>query len=144
MRHFARPLPTFALLAALFQPGFAGAMADPTIRGQAQLDVELQKTLTPNATLFVIARKVGQVAGPPLAVKRYAPPLKFPVDFAIAPSDVMMPGAELSGNVSLSARVSQSGNAMPAQAGDIEGFPKAKFVPVGTRKVEIKLDQVRR
>jgi hypothetical protein len=56
----------------------------------------------------------------------------------------MMPGGAFDGNVTLSARVSQSGSATPVRPGDIEGFPKAAFVPVGTHDVEIELDQVRR
>jgi hypothetical protein len=48
---------------------------DKAVRGQATLSLELQKTLQPGATLYVIARKPGQLAGPPLAVKRIGPPL---------------------------------------------------------------------
>jgi len=42
------------------------------------------------------------------------------------------------------ARISQSGAATPVQAGDIEGFPKASFLTVGDREVEIELSQVRK
>jgi hypothetical protein len=136
---------TLCALATLAAPKIAAvAAATPAIQGQARLSVEHQKTLKETATLYVIARKPGEPVGPPLAVKRIAPPLKFPVDFSISASDVMMPGQKFEGNIALTARVSQSGSAMPISPGDIEGAPAARFVPIGTQGVVIELNRVRR
>jgi hypothetical protein len=115
-----------------------------TVQGKALLSAELQKTLKPTAVLYIIARHPGEVAGPPLAVKRFPAPLLFPVDYMISEQDMMMPGTAFEGTLALTARVSQSGSAMPVSAGDIEGFPQAKFVPIGAKNVDIELNQVRK
>ena len=116
----------------------------PSIRGQATLSIELQKTLKPTATLYVIARRPGTLTGPPVAVKRFPPPLLFPIAFTLSETDFMLPAQKLEGNFTLMARVSQSGIATPVGEGDIEGFAAASYVPVGAEDVQIELDQVRK
>jgi hypothetical protein len=133
-----------AFLCAILSTAACKSETAPTLRGEATLSVELQKTLTPSATLYVIARRPGEITGPPLAVKRFAPPLLFPVSFTISESDLMIPGQKFDGNFTVMARVSQSGAATPVAAGDIEGFAAESYVPVGAEDVEIELNQVRK
>jgi hypothetical protein len=133
----------FFLIASSF--AFAGCEAENhSIRGQVQLSVELQRTLKPTAALYVIARRPGELTGPPYLVKRFAPPLLFPLDFSLSEKDLMMPGQKLDGNLALMARVSQSGAATPVSEGDIEGFAAGSYVAVGAQDVGIELTQVRR
>jgi hypothetical protein len=130
---------TFGLVLSIHAPGaFA---ADGSVAGKVTLSPELQKKLQPSAVLYVIARPAGQVGGMPMAVKRFAQPLTFPVQFTVSSADAMLPGTKLEGSVAITARISQSGSATPVNPGDIEGAaPKVK---VGEEKLEIKLDKVR-
>ena len=91
-----------------------------------------------SGTLFVIARRG---AGPPVAVKRIVEP-KFPVSFVLGPEDVMQPGAELAGEVTLVARLKRDGRAGPAVRGDLEGAAPGP-VAVGTTNARITLEAVR-
>lgn len=149
MRKTRKPLAAAVLFASMASFSLLSASCEKKgaagkLSGQVTLSVELQKTLQDSAALYVIARRPGEPSGPPLAVKRFAGPLKFPVDFTLTASDVMLQGLSFDGNVAVSARVSQSGAAMPVNPGDIEGFAQAPFVPVGTSGVEVALTQVRR
>lgn len=117
---------------------------DQAVHGKIQLSLELQKQLKPTAALYLIARRPGEITGPPLAVVKFGQPLLFPVDFSLSAKDMMMPGQTFEGNLVIMARVSQSGAAIPVNAGDVEGFMSAPYVPVGAKDVEIQLDQVRK
>jgi cytochrome c-type biogenesis protein CcmH len=86
------------------------------------------------ATLFLAARSPG--GGPPMAVKRIAAP-KFPLEFELSQKDAMM-GGPFSGDVQLSAHLSQTGDAMARSPGDLLGTVKTK---VGDSHVVVKLDQ---
>jgi hypothetical protein len=134
----------FWLAAGLLGGCHSADHAEQSISGQAQLSVELQRTLKPTAALYVIARRPGALTGPPLVVKRFAPPLLFPLSFSLSGADLMMPGQAFEGNLTLMARVSQSGAATPIRDGDIEGFAAASYVPVGTQEIYIELNQVRK
>lgn len=95
-------------------------------------------TVEPGNVLYIIARK--SEGGPPAAVRRIADP-KFPLAFELGPQDSMVPGIEFTGPLSLKARLSRSGDAMP-RAGDIEGFHPDPVEP-GQSGIEILLAQVR-
>jgi len=102
--------------------------------------VTLAQSVTPpaieGAVLFVIARKT---AGAPLAVARIPEP-RFPQPFRIGSDNVMMAGAPLEGAIHLSARLSRSGSAGPAQPGDLEGdLPEP--VAVGSAGVVLVLSR---
>jgi hypothetical protein len=90
------------------------------------------------SVLFVIARKA---AGPPFAVKRIASP-RFPLAYRLGPEDAMMAGSAFEGEVRVSARLSRTGTAGPAEAGDLEGEHPVR-VPVGSRDVDILISRVR-
>lgn len=95
-------------------------------------------SVEPGNVLYIIARK--SQSGPPAAVKRIADP-KFPLAFELGPKDSMVPGIEFTGPLSIKARLSRSGDAMP-RAGDIEGLYPDPVEP-GQSGIEILLAQVR-
>lgn len=88
------------------------------------------------AALYIIARnKAGQIA----AVRKQEHP-SFPLAFTISAADAMIEGTSFEGPLSLTARLSRSGDAIPAQ-GDVEGV--ASGVAIGASDVAIVLDSVR-
>ncbi len=93
--------------------------------------------LSPTAALFLFARPRGVERGPPLAVQRIAP-VKLPFDFALGQQDAMMPGTQFEGEVTIIARLSMTGTAMP-NPGDIEGYAAVSAGDVG---LKITLDHV--
>jgi cytochrome c-type biogenesis protein CcmH len=70
--------------------------------------------------LFIVAKSVDS-PGPPVAVFR-STVATWPVKFTLDDSQSMLPGRNLSkaGRVKIEARISQSGQPMPA-AGDLQG-----------------------
>jgi cytochrome c-type biogenesis protein CcmH len=109
------------------------------ITGQVSLAPALAAQVQPGDTLFVYARPVdGRM---PLAVLRTqasALPLAFTLDDSLA----MSPVARLSGaaRVRVDARISRSGNAMPAP-GDL--VAEGEMVATGTRGLSLQIDRVR-
>src|SRR6476469_4878699 len=88
----------------------ANAFVDPKVGGVITLKKGLEKNLTKDGVLFVIAKNAGPDSSPndrmpPIAVVRIANP-KFPQAFVITPKNVMMPGAEFKGPVHVIARYS--------------------------------------
>jgi cytochrome c-type biogenesis protein CcmH len=94
----------------------AGAQISATI----EMAPELQNNLQKSAVLFVFARETGQ-PGPPAAVKRIPAP-SFPLTVTLTDADSMMGDKTLSRvkNLTLVARLSNSGNAT-ATSGDLYG-----------------------
>ncbi len=95
---------------------------DPAMQvaGTITLSEALQSKAPEGASLFIIARKAGALAGgPPLAVKRLTSPT-FPLDFTIGQSNTMLPGALFEGSIELHVRLDQDGTVRPSP-GDIEG-----------------------
>jgi hypothetical protein len=99
--------------------------------------------LADTAALYVIARAGGQKGGPPLAVKRLTPPFNFPVSFSLSQADVMMPDVQFAGDVSLTARISQSGAATPVNPGDIETSAPVATKVGASAKARLLLDKAR-
>ena len=116
----------------------SGAPGDSgTIGGTISVAPELRGLLTAGDTLFIILRKG---PGPPVAVKRIVGP-GFPVRYHVGPEDVMMAGMPFEGQVTVSARLSQTGRAGPPKRGDLEGeYPGP--VTVGRRGVDIVISRV--
>lgn len=112
------------------------------IAGTIAISPQLQAKLKPTDTLYIIAR--AQQIGPPSAVKRITSPT-FPLHYVIGPEDAMMAGMggfEAGSNLTLAARISRTGNAMPS-AGDLEGiFPKNPAHP-GEGGVDVVIDRER-
>jgi cytochrome c-type biogenesis protein CcmH len=74
-----------------------------------------------------------------LAVRRIEKP-SFPFSFEISGNDAMMSGGSFEGPVDVVARLSRSGDAIPAK-GDLEGA--AKDVKVPAKNVRLTIDSVR-
>lgn len=110
------------------------------IRGRVVLSPKLKDRLPEGATLFVIARPAGG-GGAPLAVLRAAA-RELPYAFELNDSLAMNPDNRLSSHaeVDLVARISRSGQAMPA-SGDLEG--SLARVKLGSSDVSLVIDTVR-
>ncbi len=119
-------------------PGREPASGGPEIRGTITVARDLTARVQDDFVLFVIAHKA---AGPPFAVKRIVSP-RFPLVYRLGPEDVMMAGATFEGEVRVSARLSRTGTAGPAQPGDLEGEHAAP-VQVGARDVDIVISRAR-
>lgn len=113
------------------------APAAPPVSGTVVLGAAVAGRAAGAKALYVIARKAG--TRDIVAVKKIDAPV-FPVPFELAGSDVMVAGTAFSGPFDLTARVTKSGDAIPA-AGDVEG--SAKNVAAGAKGVTVTLDSVR-
>jgi cytochrome c-type biogenesis protein CcmH len=118
----------------------APAAGSARVTGLVLLDPALISKVTGNETLFVFARAVN---GPkmPLAVLRVPVPTKWPFVFELTDAMAMAPGMNLSSfpQVTIDARISKSGNAIPAP-GDLAGqsapiTPRTLNVPVNISRV---------
>ena len=119
------------------------AFVDPKVGGTIKLASGLEKNLTPNGVLFVIAKKAVPESSPadrspPIAVVRIANP-KFPQAFVITEKNIMMEGSSFKGPLRVLARYSPSGDALDKK-GAIEGID-AKFpsTDVGNKNLNIEL-----
>jgi cytochrome c-type biogenesis protein CcmH len=123
------------------RPGAAVSRTAPDaskeISGTISVAPELRGRASEGETLFIIARKG---PGAPFAVQRISGP-RFPLAYRLGPQDVMAAGTPFEGEVSVSARLSQTGVAGPAQPGDLEG-EHAGRVLIGSRDVNIVLARV--
>ncbi len=120
-------------------PAGAGA-ADTAVSGEVSLAPALRTKAPAGATLYVVAKSVDS-PGIPLAVFRGSVGT-WPVKFTLDDAQSMIPGRNLSsaGSVTIEARVSLSGQPMPA-AGDLQGA-SAVINPAEHRPVHIVIDHV--
>ena len=129
---------------AATEPGAASPAAvtasRTSISGEVSLAPALKSKVSPGSILFIVAKSVDS-PGMPVAVRR-VPVDAWPVPFTLDDSLAMMPGRTLStaGRVSVEARISATGQAMPA-AGDLQGTTAA-FSPAGHVPLKIQIDQV--
>ncbi len=88
---------------------------------EVSVEEALAETLMPDDVVFIIARAVGEEAGPPLAGIRL-PVTALPGTFRLGDENAMLDGHQLSGHerIEIIARVSRSGEATP-QSGDLFG-----------------------
>jgi hypothetical protein len=91
--------------------------------------------------LFIIARPATAAGGPPLAVKKIARPT-FPVDYTLNQDNVMMQGTPFTGKINLTVRLDKDGNPVTRTPGDLTGEYKKNPVEVGTKNVDVVLDQL--
>lgn len=116
---------------------------DPKVGGTVTLAKGLEKNLTSNGVLFVLAKKAGPDTNPgdktlPIAVVKIERP-KFPQAFVITSNNLLKEGTSLSGPLHVIARYSISGNAMDRK-GSIEGFdPKFPSTEIGNKNLKIEL-----
>lgn len=114
----------------------ASPAATASITGTVSVSARLMGKVSPNDTVFVVAKQPDG-SGPPLAVKRYRV-ADLPQNFTLDETTAMVPGMSLGGQrqAFLVARISKTGNAIPAP-GDIQTEPQ--LVDVGARDVALEL-----
>lgn len=118
--------------------GAAPADAGARIPLRISVDPALAPRIQPGATLFLFAR-AGEGGGPPLAVARRDAGA-LPIDTELSDADSMVPGRSLAGagEVRVTARVANDGEALAAP-GDVYG--EAVWRP-GQGLVEIRMDRL--
>ena len=121
------------------RPAASAATSDAEIRGTLEIADEFRGKAPAQATLFLIARREGTAAGPPLAVRRIPGPT-LPMEFAIGPQHVMIQGMPFAGAIRLTARLDGDGDPMTRQPGDLSGTASQASEP-GARGVQIVFDQ---
>ena len=115
------------------------ASADaPPIRGVVEVSPELTDRVPGGGVLFLIARSGG--GGPPLAVVRVADP-RFPLSFEIGPENRMIQSIPFAGELRLSARLDQDGDAASRTPGDLQGSAEGAHAP-GATGVTVTLSEV--
>lgn len=102
------------------------------------VDIKSGLKMTGSGTLFIIARPKGQEAGPPLAVKRIEDPI-LPIGFQMSQANVMIPTNRFEGEITLTAKWSQSGTPMQDTDGDLNG-KMIEAIAVGTKDLKLVLD----
>jgi cytochrome c-type biogenesis protein CcmH len=115
----------------------APAPHGPGVSGTVAIAPSLAGRIQPTDVLYLIARsaKTGGV----VAVRR-EDGVRFPFHFALDAADVMVQGTPFEGPFDVTARLSKTGDAVPAK-GDLEG--SAGGVAIGSLRVAITLDRVR-
>jgi cytochrome c-type biogenesis protein CcmH len=123
------------------QGGVAGASAaGMTVSGEVSLSTALRGKVPAAGTLFIVAKSV-ESPGAPVAVYRGSVGA-WPVTFTLDDSQSMLPGRNLSnaGRVTIEARISQSGQALPA-SGDLRGS-SGVINPADRHPLKIVIDEV--
>ena len=118
----------------------AAAPSGQQIVGRISIDPKLKGNVDSQATLFIIAR-ADAAKGPPLAVKKIDRPV-FPLSYSLGPENVMMQGMPFTGRVTITARLDKDGNPTTRQPGDLTGDYQKNPVTVGSKNIDIVLDQV--
>ena len=118
--------------------GLDASAEAPPIRGVVEVSPELSGRVPSGGVLFLIARSGG--GGPPLAVVRVPEP-SFPLSFEIGPENRMIPTIPFAGELKLSARLDQDGDAASRAPGDLQGVAEGAHAP-GTTGVTITLSEV--
>jgi hypothetical protein len=106
-----------------------------SVSGVIRIDPEMEKNLPDNWKLFLFARQAGVERGPPLAVKLLES-IEFPYTFTLGQESVMMPGSVFEGEMILTARIDQDGDAR-SSPDDLEGI---LTVTAGDNKVDLIID----
>ena len=121
-------------------PATAAAPETAAVSGEVSLAAALSAKAAAGATLFIVAKSVDS-PGTPVAVFR-GNVGAWPVKFTLDDSQSMLPGRNLSsaGRVTIEARISQSGQPLPA-AGDLQGT-SGVINPSDHQPLKIVIDHV--
>jgi len=111
-----------------------------SVRGEVVVADELKGRIPAGLTLFIVAKSVNS-AGPPVAIIKTATGA-WPLQFRLDDSQAMVPTRKLStaGAVTIEARTSRTGQAMPA-AGDFQGVTP-QFDPAAGKPVRVVIQRV--
>jgi len=126
-------------------PQAAGAQTGTTeisatrVAGVVEVAPDLAAAIPGNATLYLIVRVAGREGGAPLAVQQMSAP-SFPYEFEITERDSMIEGTPLIGEMSITARVDQDGDAFTTTPGDLSG--EVSPVVAGDTDIVLLLDEV--
>jgi cytochrome c-type biogenesis protein CcmH len=122
------------------KPAAAAAASGTAVSGEVSLAAGLKAKAAAGATLFIVAKSVDS-PGAPVAVFRSSVGT-WPVKFTLDDSQSMLPGRNLSsaGRVTIEARISQSGQPLPA-AGDLQGSTAA-INPADHQPLKILIDRI--
>ena len=120
------------------QQAGAPEVAATRVSGVIEVAPELAASVPPNATLYLIVRVAGRAGGAPLAVQQMPAP-SFPYRFEITERDSMIEGTPLIGDMSITARVDQDGDAFTTDAGDLSG--EVSPVVVGDADIVLILEE---
>ena len=126
------------------EPLASSRQADPNasaltrLSGAVEVVPELAGDVPPNATLYLIVRVAGREGGAPLAVQQIHSP-SFPLAFVITERDAMIEGTPLVGEMSVTARVDQDGDAFTTTPGDLVG--QTSPVVAGDSGIIVRLDE---
>lgn len=118
--------------------GMDPSAAAPPIRGVVEVAPELAQRVPSGGVLFLIARS--GPGGPPLAVVRVAEP-SFPLAFEVGPDNRMIPSIPFAGELRLTARLDQDGDAASRTPGDLQGSAEGAHAP-GATGVIVTLSEV--
>ena len=125
---------------AATQTAVAGSNSG-TVRGEVVVANALKGKIPAGLTLFIVAKSVNS-PGPPVAIWRTATTGNWPIEFKLDDSQAMMPMRKLStaGAVTIEARTSRTGQAMPAP-GDFQGV-SAQLVPGSNTRIRVVMEKV--
>ena len=124
---------------AVSQEGGSSAQDTTTrIAGVIEVAPELAGSVPSNSVLYLIVRVAGREGGAPLAVQQLPTP-SFPYSFEVTERDSMIEGTPLIGEMSVTVRVDQDGDAFTEMAGDLAG--EVSPVVAGDVDIVIVLDQ---
>lgn len=121
------------------QPAAMPQAAATSLTGVVEIAPELASAVPANATLYLIVRVAGRATGAPLAVQQLRSPA-FPYSFRITERDSMIEGTPLIGEMSITARLDQDGDAFTTSAGDLLGA--ASPVVAGDSDIVVRLQEV--
>jgi hypothetical protein len=122
------------------KPAAAAVAPGTAVSGEVSLAASLRAKAAAGATLFIVAKSVDS-PGIPVAVFRSSVGT-WPVKFTLDDSQSMLPGRNLSsaGRVTIEARISQSGQPLPA-SGDLQGSTAA-IDPADHQPLKIVIDRI--
>ena len=117
-----------------------GAAVESTTRiaGTIEVAPDLADSVPSGGILYLIVRVAGREGGAPLAVQQ-SPAPALPYTFEITERDSMIEGTPLIGEMSITARIDQDGDAFTETPGDLSG--EASPVVEGDANVVIVLDR---
>ena len=142
-------------LIVLFLPACSAQSKLATISGKITISSSLASKIGPSDVIFVMAyseetesqpasiksgSKVSNSPLPPLAVQKIMPPV-FPAHYHLSKHDVIFPERRFEGPLQLRVRLDKDGNAKTIQPGDLEGVFKKNPVSVGSKNVDMVIDQ---
>lgn len=120
------------------QAGNATGESTTRIAGIIEVAPDLAASVPSGGILYLIVRVAGREGGAPLAVQQQPLP-SLPYTFEITERDSMIEGTPLIGEMSITARIDQDGDAFTESTGDLSG--QTSPVVTGDDDVVIVLDK---